>query len=104
MTDRNPDRSRSRPHRSPLGRQIRALQARLHHQGRLLGQIRGSQTSLGRRHHGAKSHCQNGEEAQGFGERYQDLEYPDSLSRMSTMNLVVRRHQFPQNRKILLTA
>ena len=79
MTNRNPDRSRPRPHRSPLGRQIRALQARLDHQGRLLGQVRGSQTSLGRRHHGAKSHCQDGEEAQGFGERHQDLECLDDL-------------------------
>ena len=37
LTNRNPDRSRPRSHRSPLGRQIRALQAGLDHQGRLLG-------------------------------------------------------------------
>ena len=69
----NSDRGRSRPHRSPLGGQVRVLKTRLGHQGRLLREVRGSQTSLGRRHHGAKGHRQDGEEAQGFGERYQDL-------------------------------
>ena len=72
-SNRNSDRRRSRPHRSPLGGQVRVLQARLRHQGRLLGEVRGSQTSLGRRHHGPKGHRQDGEEAQGSGQRHQDL-------------------------------
>lgn len=74
-SNRHQDRSCSRPHRSPLRRQVRVLEARLDYQGRLLGEVRGSQTSLGRRHHGAEGHCQDGEEAQGFGKRYQDLEW-----------------------------
>lgn len=69
-SNRDSDRSRSRPHRSPLGGQVRILQARLGHQGRLLGEVRGSKTSLGRRHHGAKGHRQDGEEAQGVGQRH----------------------------------
>ena len=34
-SDREPDRSCSRPHRSPIRRQVRALEAHLDHQGRL---------------------------------------------------------------------
>ena len=72
-SDRKTDRGCSRPHRSPFRRQVRALEARLNHQGRLFREVRGSQTSLGRRHHGTEGYCQDGEEAQGFGQRYQDL-------------------------------
>ena len=75
MIDRISDRSCSRPYGSPLRRQVRALEAGLGHQGGLLREVRGSQTPLGWRHHGAEGYCQNGKEAQGFGQRYQDLEW-----------------------------
>ena len=68
------DSSSPRPHGGPLGRQVRALQAHLHNQGRLLREIRRGEASLGWRHHGAESYCADGEEEEGARERYQDLD------------------------------
>ena len=94
--DREPDRCCSRPHRSPLRRQVRALKAGLDHQGRLLREVRGSQTSLGWRNHGAEGYCQDGEEAQGFGKRHQDLVRKSDRFELANppMKHVARRSQF----------
>jgi len=67
------DSSSSCSHRSPLRRQVRSLQARLDHQGRLFREIRGGQASLGWRYHGAEGHRTDREEEKGAGECDQDL-------------------------------
>lgn len=59
----NLDRSCPRPNGSPLRRQVRAFEAHLNHKGRLLREVRGSQTSLGRRYYGTEGYRQDGEEA-----------------------------------------
>ena len=56
------DRCSSSTHRSQIRRQVGILKTRVGHQGGIHGEERGTQTSLGWRHHGRKGRGQPGEE------------------------------------------
>ncbi len=68
------DSGSTRSYGSTPRRQVRIRKAHLDDQGGLLGEVRGSQASLGWRDHGCKGHCSDREEEEGVGECYQDLE------------------------------
>ena len=72
------DSSRRCHHRSTARRQIRAVQACLHNQGRLLGEVRRGQASLGRRYHGSESNCPYREEEKSYGGEFFQFLFPFS--------------------------